>query len=95
MDDGRAASDAVMASSGAHHARVTRNSESRTSNRPREASFLFASFSLDAQRERRFNNSKNIFQPNRSDEPRQRGLVLRARSYKKREQRNFITRENF
>ena len=53
MDDGRAASDAVMASSGAL---------------PREASFLFASFSLDAQRERSLSDKK-YFQPEEHDAP--------------------------
>jgi len=60
MDDGRAASDAVMASSGAHQAWVIRNSEPRTSSRPREVPFLFASFSLGTQRERRRTTQKKF-----------------------------------
>ena len=48
------------AASGAHRARVTLTFEPRTLSRPCEAHFLFASFSLCAQRERRFKTQKKF-----------------------------------
>ena len=51
MDDGRAASDAVMASSGAHQARVIRYSESRTTDAPARCTFSLL-LSLWARKEK-------------------------------------------
>ncbi|MBQ3726292.1 MAG: hypothetical protein II902_04410, partial [Selenomonadaceae bacterium] len=67
MDARRAASDAVMASSGAHRARVTRYSESRATTAPARCPF-FRFLSLGKQR-KEVHNSKEIETFNRSDAP--------------------------
>ncbi|MBR3498333.1 MAG: hypothetical protein IKO05_04995 [Selenomonadaceae bacterium] len=69
MDDGRAASDAVMASSGAHQVAGYLNRRITSDQRPREAPFSFASFLLGEQKKRRFNKTKNISQPEEHDAP--------------------------
>ena len=61
MDDGRAASDAVMASSGAHQPRVTRYSESRTTNAPARCPFLLLTFLLGKQKKSKVQKLKRNF----------------------------------
>ena len=70
MDDGRAASAAVMAASGALTAAGYSRVQNTDEQRPREAPFSFASFLLGEQKKRRFKRQK-FFTPNRRDEPRQ------------------------
>ena len=61
MDDGRAASDAVMASSGAHHARVIRYSELCTTNAPARLLFLLLLFFWVSKRKEDFKTQKKFF----------------------------------
>ena len=53
MDDGLARAEDVMSSQRALNARVGSSLKIITSSRPREVSFLFATFSLDTQRKSR------------------------------------------
>ena len=62
MDDGRAASDAVMASSGAHRARVIRYSESRTPTAPARCPFFCLLFFGQAKKSKA-QQTKNISRP--------------------------------
>ncbi len=60
MDDGRAASDAVMASSGAHSPRVVRDSESLTPDAPARCPFSLQ-LSLWTSKEKVDSTNEKIF----------------------------------
>ena len=69
MDGGRAASDAVMASSGAHQVAGAADIRPTFGSTPPRGEFLC--FFLSSLKERRLKKIKNIERFNRSDEPRQ------------------------
>ncbi|MBQ3727354.1 MAG: hypothetical protein II902_09925 [Selenomonadaceae bacterium] len=69
MDDGRAASAAVMAASGALTAAGYSRVQNTDEQRPREAHFLFVTFSLGEQRESKIKKIKNFLTPNEHDAP--------------------------
>ena len=68
MDDGRAASDAVMASSGAHQARVTLTSELLTTAAPARRPFFCILFFGRAKKSM-IHQTKKFFTPDERDEP--------------------------